>query len=155
MNKVLTAIQLTMLAMLTLPSAGADESRPIDTRQLEIRLGDGTTIVVNEGRVEPRSIGSVVLSAYAPAEGEFRYDNFQRGIVWPRDGTLLRLLTTDIDSQPGDEIIVISQSAGSGGYLSATAFRWRHGVLAHVASVSDLPPAADAVDALKRALQKR
>lgn len=121
-----------MLAMLTLPSAGADESRPIDTRQLEIRLGDGTTIVVNEGRVEPRSIGSVVLSAYAPAEGEFRYDNFQSGIVWPRDGTLLRLLTIDIDSQPGDEIIVISQSAGSGGYLSA-----------------------DAVDALKRALQRR
>ena len=76
-------------------------------------------------------------------------------VLPPRDGTLLRLLTTDIDSQPGDEIIVISQSAGSGGYLSATAFRWRHGVLAHVASVSDLPPAADAVDALKRALQKR
>ena len=144
-----------MLAMLTPPSAGADESRPIDPRQLEIRLGDGTTIVVNEGRVEPRSIGSVVLSAYAPAEGEFRYDNFQSGIVWPRDGTLLRLLATDIDSQPGDEIIVISQSAGSGGYLSATAFRWRHGVLAHVASVSGLPPAADAVDALKRALQRR
>ncbi len=48
-----------MLAMLTLPLAGADESRPIDTRQLETGLGDGTTIVANEGHVEPRSNGSV------------------------------------------------------------------------------------------------
>lgn len=141
--------------MLMLPAARAAEPRPIDTRQLEVRLGDGTTVVANEGRVEPRSIGSVVLSAYAPAEGEFRYDNFQNGVVWPRDGTLLKLFTADIDSVPGEDIVLVTQSAGSGGYLSAVAFRWRNGVLKHVGSVEGLSPTTDPVSALRKTLQQR
>jgi len=143
-----------MLALLMLPAAPAAESPSIDTRQLETRLADGTTIVASEGLVEPRSIGSVVIAAYAAGDTEFRYDNFRSGIIWPRDGGLLKLLAAEIDGRPGEEVVVITQSAGSGGYLSGMAFRWQHGVLAHVASVEGLPPTADAVQALIKAAPK-
>ena len=153
-------MQLTMLAVLMLPTARAAGSPGIDTQQLEtrhreIRLADGTTIVASEGFVEPRSLGSVVIAAYGAADPEFRYDNFQSGIVWPRDGALLRVLAAEIDTRPGEEIVVITQSAGSGGYLSAVAFRWQHGVLAHVASIEGLPPTANMVETLIKAVQKR
>lgn len=148
-------MQLTMLAVLMLPAARAAGSPSTDTRQLEIRLADGTTIVASEGLVEPRSLGSVAIAAYGAADPEFRYDNFQSGIVWPRDGALLRVLAAEIDTRPGEEIVVITQSAGSGGYLSAMAFRWQHGVLAHVASIEGLPPTANMVETLIKAVQKR
>lgn len=160
MNRFLIATQITMLALLMLPAAPAAESPSIDPqamelRRLETRLADGTTIVASEGVVEPRSVGSVVLAAYGSADPDHRYDNFLSGIVWPRDGTLLRLLTAEIDPTPGEDVVVITQSAGSGGYLSAMAFRWQHGVLAHVASVEGLLPTTDAVQALGKAAAKR
>lgn len=153
-------MQITMLALVMLPVAGAAESPSIDprameTRRLETRLPDGTTIVASEGLVEPRSLGSIMIAAYGAADPEFRYDNFLSGIVWPREGTLLRVLATEVDTSPGEEIVVITQSAGSGGYLSAVAFRWQHGVLAHVASVEGLLPTTDAVQALGKAAAKR
>ena len=146
---------ILMLSTAHAADTPATDSQPGDTRRLEIRLADGTTIVASESLVEPRSIGSVTIAAYGAADPEFRYDNFQSGIVWPREGTLLRGLAAEIDNRPGEEIVVITQSAGSGGYLSAMAFRWRHGVLAHVASVEGLPPTGDAVEALIKAAQKR
>jgi hypothetical protein len=146
---------MLMLSTAHAASTPAPDSPPGETRRLEIRLADGTTIVASEGLVEPRSIGSVTIAAYGAADPEFRYDDFQSGIVWPRDGTLLRVLAAEIDTRPGEEVIVITQSAGSGGYLSATAFRWQHGVLAHVASVEGLPPTGNAVEALIKAAQKR
>ncbi len=144
-----------MLTALMLPTAGADEPRSGDARSLEVRLGDGTTIVADEGDVEPRSIGSIAIRVYAPADGEFRYDNFQTGVIWPRDGALLRLITADIDSVPGEDIVVVAQSAGSGGYLSAAAFRLRNGVLKHVGSVEGLSPTTDPVSALRKTVQQR
>lgn len=137
-----------------LPAARADfpASNP---RQLETRLADGTTIVAHEGSVEPRSIGSVVVSAYGPAEPAFRYDNFRSGIVWPRDGTLARLFAAELDNRPGEEIVVVTRSAGSGGYLAAVAFRYRDGALVAAGSVAGLPPAADVVTALATVVRQR
>jgi len=65
------------------------------------------------------------------------------------------VLAAEIDTRPGEEIVVITQSAGSGAYLSAVAFRWQHGVLAHVASIEGLPPTANMVETLIKAVQKR
>ena len=113
--------------------------------------GTGIAVLVDEGQVEPRSIGSYAVRLYDTRRGGGTWDAFLTGIVRPRDGTLMKLDFADLDADGTTELVVVTQSAGSGGYLAADAFRLRHGVLARVAGVEGLAPSADPVAALRRA----
>jgi hypothetical protein len=53
-----------------------------------------------------------------------------------------------LDGDDNTEIIVVIRSVGSGGYLSADAFRFR-GSLEWVVSVSDLEKEGDPIQALR------
>jgi hypothetical protein len=59
----------------------------------------------------------------------------------------VRFDTVDGDDQP--EIVVITRSVGSGGYLSADAFRYQAGSLEWILSVLDLDKGADPILGLR------
>ena len=144
---VLTAMTVLVTATGSASAQGADGAR-------ELRAAwPGTTldVVVDEGTAEPRSIGSYAVRLYDGRRGAGAWDAYLTGIVRPRDGTLAKIVFADLDDDSAAELVVVTQSAGSGGYLTADAFRLRHGVLARVAGVEGLAPSADPVAALRRA----
>lgn len=133
--------------MVAVPTAiGAEES----ARIVKVAPFPGTSevAVVAEGDLEPRSIGSYSLRIYAGAKPEFPYDDLIAGTVRPRDGTVEDIRFFDLDRDGSSDIIVIIRSAGTGGYLSADAFRFRARSLALLASVSGLDKKADPIRAL-------
>ncbi|MFM8940769.1 MAG: PliI family lysozyme inhibitor of I-type lysozyme [Phenylobacterium sp.] len=108
----------------------------------------GVNAVADEGEGEPRSIGSYALRLYKAGDPSFPFDAFAAGAVRPRDGRLEALKFADIDRDGRPEVIVVSRSAGSGGYLSVDAFRFQKDALVLAASKSGLPADADPVAAL-------
>lgn len=113
----------------------------------------GTTlnVVVDEGAAEPRSIGSYAVRLYDGRRGATPHDAYVTGVVRPRDGTLANVDFADLDGDGSAELVVITRSAGSGGYLAADAFRLRYGLLSRVSGVEGLAPSADVVSALRKA----
>lgn len=116
--------------------------------------GTALNVVVDEGAAEPRSIGSYAVRLYDGGRGAAPYDAYATGVVRPRDGSLAKVDFADLDGDGAAELVVVTQSAGSGGYLAADAFRLRYGVLSRVAGVEGLPPSADPVAALRRTVSR-
>lgn len=106
-------------------------------------------IVVAEGDFEPRSVGSYALRVYGGSSKKFPTDDFVVGLVRPRNGTIEALRFADLDGDGRPEIVVIIRSVGSGGYLSADAFRYRTKSLEFIGSVSDLDKGADPIRAMR------
>lgn len=113
------------------------------------------TVVVAEGDLEPRSIGSYSVRLYAKGEPGFPYDSFITGLVRPRDGGIEKLLFADVDGDGKPDIVVTVRAAGSGGFLSADAFRFDGKALTLLSSVAGLDGSADPVAALKTAFKNR
>jgi hypothetical protein len=95
-------------------------------------------VVVAEGDFEPRSIGSYALRVYGGASKNSPTDDFVAGVIWSRKGIIEAVRFDDIDGDDKPEIVVITRSVGSGGYLSVDAFRYRGRLLEWVVSASDL-----------------
>jgi hypothetical protein len=106
-------------------------------------------IIVAEGDFEPRSIGSYSLRVYGDRSGKFPLGDFVIGLIRPRSGTIEAVAFDDVDGDNTPEIVVIMRSVGSGGYVSADAFRYKSGSLDFVTSVSDLDKGADPIKALR------
>jgi len=124
------------------PAFAADVNRIVLNGSDE---GLAVNVVADEGEGEPRSTGSYALRLYKSGDPSFPFDAFVAGAVRARDGTLEALKFADLNRDGKNEIIVVVRSAGSGGYLSADAYRLQKGALALVASKSGLPANADPV----------
>jgi len=111
------------------------------------------TVVVAEGDLEPRSIGSYTIRVYAATDPRFPYDRFLAGAVRPRNGGVEELRFADVDRDGIADIIVVMRAAGTGGHRSADAFRLRGDALRLLGSVSGLAKDADPVRALSARLQ--
>ena len=111
--------------------------------------GAPEVIVVAEGDFEPRGVGSYALRVYGGTSKKFPLDDFVAGVVWPRNGIVEAVRFADIDGDDRSEIVVITRAVGSGGYLSADAFRYRARSLEWVVSVAALDKAADPIRALR------
>ena len=116
--------------------------------------GAPTIVVVAEGDFEPRSIGSYSLRVYSGTNPRFPYDAFVAGTVRPRDGTVEDVIFSDLDRDGLPEIVVVIRSVGTGGELSAAAFRFHDTVLTILESVSGLAKDADTIRALEAKLAK-
>jgi Periplasmic lysozyme inhibitor of I-type lysozyme len=114
--------------------------------------GTSTVVVVAEGQLEPRSIGSYSLTIYGGANPRFPTDDFVTGLVRSRDGTVEDLIFSDVDGDGTSDIVVIMRSAGTGGYRSADAFRLQGTTLSLVESIKGLPKDGDPVQALRAKL---
>jgi hypothetical protein len=117
--------------------------------------GESTIVVAAEGDLEPRSIGSYTLRAYAGGNRRFPYDDFLAGTVRPRNGTIETLKFADLNGDASPEIIVVMRSAGTGGYISADAFQLRGSALSLVAAVSALAKDADPIRRLETQMAER
>ena len=111
--------------------------------------GSSAVVVVAEGDLEPRSVGSYTLRVYGGRSEKFPTNDFIAGLVRPRNGVIEAVRFDDIDGDERSEIVVIARSVGSGGYLSADAFRYRARSLKWVVSVSDLDKRADPIRSLR------
>ena len=107
--------------------------------------GSLEVLVVAEGDFEPRSIGSYALRVYRSTSKKFSTDEFVVGLIRPRNGTVEAVRFDDVDGDDRPEIVVIIRSVGSGGYLSADAFRYGSGSLEFIGSISGLDKAADPI----------
>lgn len=145
----LASAMLAFVAAAPGDAAGAGDTAVRDLRA--VWPGAAVNVVVDEGAAEPRSIGSYAVRVYDGRSGAGDHDAYLTGIVRPRDGTLSKVDFADLDADGVVELVVVTQSAGSGGYLAADAFRLRHGVIARVAGVEGLAPSADPVAALRKA----
>jgi hypothetical protein len=123
------------------------------TRMLQIP-GARELVVVAEGDFEPRGVGSYTLRVYGGATAQFPLDDFVAGAIRPRNGTVERVLFENLNGDDTLEIIVVLRSVGSGGYLSADAFRYRARSLDWMVSVADLDKRVDPVAALKHKLDR-
>jgi hypothetical protein len=144
-------IIIASLVLLTELAYGSEpSSRFVNKFQIP---GSPELVVVAEGDFEPRGVGSYALRIYAGPSEKFPMDDFVLGIVRPRNGIVEAVRFDDIDDDDKPEIIVIIRSVGSGGYLSADAFRYRARSLELAVSVSDLDKGEDPIRALRDKLK--
>jgi len=113
------------------------------------------SLVIAEGDLEPRSVGSYAVRVYEAHSEKFATDEFIAGIVRPRNGIIEAVRFDDIDGDNRPEIVVVIRAVGSGGYLSADGFRYRNRLLEWIGSVADLDKTADPVLALREKLKSR
>lgn len=122
----------------------------------QIQLPDNHSLIqVSEGENEPRSIGSYAIRLYGGANPDFPLDDFISGQILPRDGSVERVINTDLNGDGVGEVVVIMRSAGSGGYLSADVFSWQNKTLKLIQSIGDLGPKDDPIAELKRLARKK
>jgi len=145
----------TLLLALLIPACcavGAAEPRLVRKLAVDSRR----TVVVAEGDLEPRSIGSYSVRLYSTEQAQEDDDTtfFSSGLVRGRDGEVERVFLAKLDRNEPASLIVTVRSAGSGGYLSAQAFGFAAGRVEQRASVSGLAPHADPLGALRAALRR-
>ena len=119
-----------------------------------VPLTKGLVAVVAEGDLEARSMGSYTVRAYFDAEASSGNETtfYAAGLVRPRDGTVRSASALALPGRPRPLLMVVMQSAGSGGYLSAEAFAVEPRAVRLLARVSDLGPAEDPATHLRRRL---
>lgn len=142
-----TLIASFCIALLTTLGYGAEANLRF-AKSFQIP-GSPEVIVVAEGDFEPRSVGSYALRVYGGASTKSPTDDFVVGVIRPRNGTIEAVKFETVDGDDRPEIVVITRSVGSGGYLSADAWRYVDGSLEWILSVSDLDKGADAIQALR------
>jgi hypothetical protein len=136
-----------VLVLLAVLAYGAEPDPRFVTK---LQIPDSAEVlVVAEGDLEPRSIGSYALRLYGGSAKEFSTDHFIVGLIWPRNGAVEAVRFADINGDGRAEIVVIVRSVGSGGHVSADAFGYRTGAIEFVISVSDLDKEADPIEALR------
>jgi outer membrane receptor protein involved in Fe transport len=149
-KRTLILIFLMAGSLLSAVSVQAQDGGP-----LTIVTPNKRYVSATQGPGEAQSIGSYALRLYGNKVAGDPTQDFVAGVVRPRDGYLLRLDWQDVTGDGPGQVIVVTQSAGSGGYLSADAFQLGETNIALVASVSNLAPNADLVAALKKAAGER
>ena len=142
-----TTITASLVVLLTALAYGSERNLRF-VKQFQIS-GSAEVVVVAEGDLEPRSVGSYSLRLYGGRSDKLPTDDFIVGLVRPRHGMVEAVRFNDIDGDDEPDVVVIIRSAGSGGYVSADAFRHRKGSLELITSVSGLDKRADPVSALR------
>ena len=80
----------------------------------KIELTGGYTLVVSEGPLEPRSIGSVTVKLYR----DLSVGDFVSAVSYPRDGTILTSLLVE-NSTSEQKLSITTITAGSGNYQTS------------------------------------
>jgi Periplasmic lysozyme inhibitor of I-type lysozyme len=148
----MTKVALTILLLVVSAIAFAAEAghRFVQLFHLPITM---EPVIIAEGDLEPRSIGSYTMRIYKGRSAKFPTDEFITGVVRPRNGTIDAVRFADVDGDNRPDLIVVMRSAGSGGYLTAEAFRYSNRSLELIGSVADLDKKTDPIEALRDQLK--
>lgn len=122
----------------------------------KLALPGGLTAVVSEGALEARSTGSYAIRIYSVPGASPDDDTtfFSSELIRPRDGSIERIFLAALKDGDPPCLVVAIRSAGTGGYLSADAFRFTKGSISLQASASGLPADTDLTQALKRTIDR-
>jgi Periplasmic lysozyme inhibitor of I-type lysozyme len=120
-----------------------------------VTIQPGLVAVVSEGDFEARSIGSYSVRVYFdPNESPGNETAFySAGLIRARDGTVRSAAPLEVPGRKRPLLMVVVQSAGSGGYLSADAFDVEPHSVRLVASVGGLAPDEDPAARLRRRVE--
>ncbi len=135
-------ISVVWLVLCVASSAFASSDRYVQKRVLP----DGQAAVIAEGDYEARSIGTYSVRLYTSDDTTF----YLSGVIAKRDGSIEDVRLADLDGKGEQQLVVIIRSAGSGGYLSAQAFKVTDKRVEARSHVENLPGDADPVAALTR-----
>lgn len=143
---------MALVMTCALPTQAQDESRFVRS----VALPSGQTVVVAEGDLEARSIGSFSVRLYEAAAPADATTFFVDGLICARDGTLEQVILADVQGDTQPEILVLTRSAGSGSYQAAYAFAIvltdDRPQLKLVGQLEGMPATEDAVQALRQSL---
>ena len=148
MRKV--ALTVSLLAASAIAFAADADRRFVQVFHLPITM---EPVIVAEGDLEPRSIGSYTMRIYKARSAKFPTDEFITGVVRPRNGTIDVLRFADVDGDNRPDLIVVMRSAGSGGYLTAEVFRYHDRSLELIGSVAGLYKTTDVIQVLREKLK--
>lgn len=79
-----------------------------------IKLASGASLVIEEGRLEPRSIGSVTVKLYR----DLNVGDFAGAVNFVRDGTILKAVLIENGSDK-QKLSITTVTAGSGNYQAS------------------------------------
>lgn len=149
-EKMTKILMLLMFLVLLATVTAAEPASPV----LKLTLPTGQTVVVAEGELEARSIGSFSVRLYQAAAAPDETTFFLSGIIRPRDGVLENAFVADVvgDAQP--EIIVIARSVGTGSYQSAYVFEFTENTLRFRTQLDGLAAEEDPIAALRNSAAK-
>lgn len=116
--------------------------------EIFLAWGEGISAVIEEGRGEPKSLGSYSVRVYQNSDPEAGRDFFLTGLIFARDGFLKDASLVDIDEDQQQDLVVVFESAGTGSYLTAHAWRFIDDKLSSIAIVEGLAPGSDVNAAL-------
>ncbi|WP_410499590.1 PliI family lysozyme inhibitor of I-type lysozyme [Chitinibacter sp. S2-10] len=137
--------------VLLLCSAFGAQAKDVASPKLNrfvLPVGNGT-VVVAEGENEPRSIGSYSIRLYGGQKAKFPFDEFLAGQIFPRNGTIEQVLSSDVDENGVNEVLVVTRSAGTGSFLSVDVFSWQNAQLSRLLTLADIAANADPVLSVK------
>lgn len=140
------------LTLFITSGAGAADQERIKTATMP----QGINVVVEEGRLEPRSIGSYSLLLYTKNDPAYPYDRFIAGLVQPRNGTVEEIKFADVNGDKKIDIIVITRYTGSGAFVTVDAFRFNKQSLRPLqllTTIAGMDAKKDAVQAVRRKLR--
>ncbi len=118
-------------------------------------LPNGLTVVVAEGDYEARSIGSFSVRLYEAAADPDETTFFISGLIRARDGVVERVISTDINGDEQQEVVVVVRSVGTGNYQSVYAFAIASDEVTFCTAVEGLAPDIDIVAALRKTEKRR
>lgn len=110
--------------------------------------------MVSEGDFEARSIGSYAVRVYSDTSASAGNETtfFATGLVRARNGVVRSAELLTVGGRTRPLLMVVIESAGSGGYLSADAFAINSRAVRLVASVSSLAPSENPAARLRHKL---
>ncbi|WP_298722471.1 PliI family lysozyme inhibitor of I-type lysozyme [uncultured Oceanisphaera sp.] len=141
---------LLMFLVLVAAVTAAEPASPV----LKLTLPTGQTVVVAEGELEARSIGSFSVRLYQAAVAPDETTFFLAGIIRPRDGVLEKAVVADVVGDDRPEIIVIARSVGTGSFQSAYVFEFTENTLRFRTQLDGLVADEDPIAALRTSTAK-
>ena len=121
----------------------------------KVSISSGLVAVVSEGDFEARSIGSYSVRVYFDSSAQSGNETtfYAAGLLRARDGTVRSSAPIQVAGRKRPVLMVVVESAGSGGYLSADAFAVEPRGIRLLTSVSGLAPSDDPAAKLRRKLE--
>jgi hypothetical protein len=90
---------------------------------------DYYTIVVEQSDAEAMSTGSVAIRYYEKEDDPSLRTFFEGGVIVPREGTVIEARLFDVDADGAAELVVVTESVGTGSYKTFMVFEERCGVV--------------------------
>lgn len=145
---IIAALACAMMGCEINADIDCDDNTELSLVWGEKSLAQPLYAVVAGGAAEPKSLGSYSVRIYQHNVDAGKQDVFITGEILARDGFLKSVELADVDGDLFEELIVVFESAGTGSYLTAHAWRFLKGELSVVAHAENLSPTADVTQAL-------